>query len=443
MNLQVKTTDNSSVDVSAIADGHLDNLKKLSERPLCELNLEEHPNLLVFPQDFKTHGDDIGKDHIFTIDSNLLKTGNLMGFVGYRNTKVRISSRFAHDDKDYFLHYMLQKVFAINLFDLKYDSDSEGVFGFLIYLFPTFLKRAMRQGLYKEYQTRDYNDANIRGRIDVSRHIRQNIPFAGKVAYSTREYVSDNRITQLVRHTIEYIATHPFSGNILNNDDETKEAVGVINAATSTYNRNDRQKVIYQNLRPVYHPYFGEYRPLQRLCLQILRHEELKYGNDDNQIYGILFDGAWLWEEYLDTILKPIGLIHPHNRTNNVGKHIFKAPRKVLVQPDFFIDGLAVFDAKYKRHKSLFDIEQREDRFQLLAYMHVFNAKVSGLIVPVSSSEPLFIEGEISGRGGVMVLLGMNVGKQCQSFDNFVIEMKKEEWRLLEYVRELVSEHSD
>ena len=67
MNLQVKTTDNSSVDVSAIADGHLDDLKKLSERPLRELDLEEHPNLLVFPQDFKTHGDDIGKEHIFTI----------------------------------------------------------------------------------------------------------------------------------------------------------------------------------------------------------------------------------------------------------------------------------------------------------------------------------------------------------------------------------------
>lgn len=435
----ITTTDNNPQGVPFDEILHLDNLKKLSESPLCKLDLEEHPNLLVFPQDFKTHGDDIGKEHIFTIDGKLLKTGNIMGFVGYRHTKVRIHSRFAQADKDYFLHYMLQKVFAINLFDLKYDSDSESIFDFLIYLFPTFLKRAMRQGLYKEYQTREYIDANIRGRIDVSRHIRQNIPFAGKVAYSTREYVSDNRITQLVRHTIEYIATHPFSGNILNNDDETKEAVGIINAATPSYNRNDRQRVINQNLRPVSHPYFGEYRPLQKLCLQILRHEELKYGGDDKQIYGILFDGAWLWEEYLATILKPIGLIHPRNRTNNVGKLIFTNPRKVLAQPDFFIDGLAVFDAKYKRHKSLFDREQREDRFQLLAYMHVFNANISGLIIPVSSDESQFVEGIINGRGGKMLLIGMNVNQDNSSFDCFRVQMETEELRLQNYIRGCVS----
>ncbi len=43
-----------------------------------------------------------------------------------------------------------------------------------------------------------------------------------------------------------------------------------------------------------------------------LRYEKLKYGSGAKQIYGILFDGAWLWEEYLTTILtKCGGLIYP------------------------------------------------------------------------------------------------------------------------------------
>lgn len=436
MNLQVKTTDNSSVDVSAIADGHLDDLKKMSERPLCELDLEEHPNLLVFPQDFKTHGDDIGKERIFTIDGNLLKTGNIMGFVGYRNTRVRISSRFAQDDKDYFLHYMLQKVFAINLFDLKYDSDSESVFDFLIYLFPTFLKHAMRQGLYKEYQTREYNNANIRGRIDVSRHIRQNIPFAGKVAYTTREYVSDNRITQLVRHTIEYIATHPFSGNILNNDDETKEAVGVINAATPTYNRNDRQKVVYQNLRPVTHPYFDEYRPLQRLCLQILRHEELKYGSDDKQIYGILFDGAWLWEEYLNTILKGIGFEHPQNRTGKERKSLF-TDNSGVCYPDFYSNTM-VLDAKYKGYSDWGSI-QNADLYQVISYMHILKLDHGGFIVPVSYSGNQPVAKMLNGYGGQMSIFGLQVDNHCSSYSCFVNKMEMEESSLKESICRLVS----
>lgn len=436
MNLQVKTTDNSSVDVSAIADGHLDDLKKLSERPLCELNLDEHPNLLVFPNDFKTHGDDIGKEHIFNIDGNLLKTGNLMGFVGYRNTKVRISSRFAQDDKDYFLHYMLQKVFAINLFDLKYDSDSESIFDFLIYLFPTFLKHAMRQGLYKEYQTREYNDANIRGRIDVSRHIRQNIPFAGKVACSTREYVSDNRITQLVRHTIEYIASHPFSGNILNNDDETKEAVGVINAATSTYNRNDRQKVIYQNLRPVSHPYFGEYRPLQRLCLQILRHEELKYGGDSKQIYGILFDGAWLWEEYLNTILKDVGFEHPRNRIGKGRKCLF-VDNSGVCYPDFYSKTM-VLDAKYKGYSDWGSI-QNADLYQVISYMHILKLNHGGLVVPVSNSGNQPVAKMLNGYGGQVSVFGLRVDYHCSSYSCFVNKMQMEEFNLQDSICGFVS----
>lgn len=433
----ITTTDNNLQGVLFDEALHLDNLKKLSERPLCELDLEEHPNLLVFPQDFKTHGDDIGKERIFTIESNLLKTGNIMGYVGYKNTKVRIHSRFAYDDKDLFLHYMLQKVFAINLFDLKYDSDSESIFDFLIYLFPTFLKRAMRQGLYKEYQTREYNDANIRGRIDVSRHIRQNIPFAGKVAYSTREYVSDNRITQLVRHTIEYIATHPFSGNILNNDGETKEAVGVINAATSTYNRNDRQKVIYQNLRPVSHPYFGEYRPLQRLCLQILRHEELKYGSNDNQIYGILFDGAWLWEEYLNTVLKDVGFEHPQNRIGKGRKCLF-ADNSGVCYPDFYSNTM-VLDAKYKGYSDWGSI-QSADLYQVISYMHILKLNHGGFVVPVSNCGNQPVVKMLNGYGGLMSVFGIQVDHLCPSFSCFASKMEMEESRLQESIRKFVME---
>ena len=434
MSQTIQTNDNNIANPLILSEdemaAHSDNLKKLSEKPLCELNLDEHPNLLVFPPDFKTHGDDIGRERIFGIDGNKLLTGNIMGFVGYRNTQVRISSRFANGDNDYFLHYMLRKVFAINLFDLRFDSDSESIFDFLLYLFPAFLKRAMRQGIYKEYQTRNYNNANIRGRIDVSRHIRQNIPFNGCVAYTTREYAIDNHLTQLIRHTIEYIAKHSYGNGILQNDDDVKTAVAQMVAATPTYNRNERQKIVYQNLRPVCHPYFFEYRPLQRLCLQILRHEELKYGADDNQIYGILFDGAWLWEEYLNTIFGK-AFTHPHNKVDNVGKHIFRSPKRVLAQPDFFIDNKIVLDAKYKRHETIFDSKQREDRFQLIAYMHVFNALESGLIVP-SIRTGIIEQGEII-NGGTMRLYGVKVQHEGD-FKGYAEAMRKEEERIKDVI---------
>ena len=234
-NQSIQTRDNSE---SRLQEGELcclDTLRKLAKPTIAKLSLEDHPNLLIFPQDLDVYGDKIGDAHIFELKDNKVVTGNIMGFIGCGNTKVSISSRFAHGNNDYFLHYMLRKVFAINLFDLQFNADEESIFDFLIYLFPTFLKRALQQGIYKEYQTRKYNDANVKGRIDVSRHIRQNIPFAGNIAYTTREYAQDNHLTQLIRHAIEYIAQHKFAGNILCNDEDTTEAISAICSATPTY----------------------------------------------------------------------------------------------------------------------------------------------------------------------------------------------------------------
>ena len=151
MELPIQIRDNNWEGLVIDDELHLANLKKIAEKPICELSLDDNPNLLIFPQDYNEYGDKIGKEYVFEVRDGKLYTGNIMGFIGYGETKVRIHSRFAQGEDDYFLHYMLQKVFAINLFDLKYHADDESIFDFLIYLFPAFLKRAIRQGLYKEY----------------------------------------------------------------------------------------------------------------------------------------------------------------------------------------------------------------------------------------------------------------------------------------------------
>ena len=425
MNLPIRIKDNSCYVLSPEERViHGENLQKLSSKTIDSLEIEGYPNLLIFPQDFHTYGDNIGQQHIFSYDEEQLTCGNIMGFIGYRSSQINICSRFTkHNGHDYFLHYMLQRVFAINLFNLKCNSNTEGVFDFLIYLFPSFLKRAMRQGLYKEYQTRHYNDANVRGGINVSQHIRQNIPFGGRVAYTTREYATDNHITQLIRHTIEYILKHPYYSNILNNDEETHEAVNSVCLATTTYSKNERRQIINQNIRPVRHPYYGEYRNLQRLCLQILRHEELKYGNDDDQIYGILFDGAWLWEEYLYTILKAIDFKHPENKLQNGGfpmfvkeneeENISSNSRKLY--PDFYKEDF-ILDAKYKHLNSGVG---REDLYQIVSYMYCKCAKHGGFLFP-NEGNAVGCKHQLNGYNGYIHLFPITIPKETQNYGEFV-----------------------
>lgn len=431
----IQISDNSRKDFEP---KQLEGIRALSGLPIKSIQQNGNPNLLVFPHSLSDCPDKIQDSMIFTIEGeNTLVTSNIMGFVGYKNTRLRIHSRFAKtDEQDFFLHYMLQRVFAVNLFDLNYTSDQTSIFDFLIYLFPAFLKRAYRQGLYKEYQTHHYNDTHLRGRIDMAQHIRKNIPFSGNIAYQTREYAYNNDVTQLVRHTIEYIRLHPYANGILQNDADTKEAVNAIVQATPTYNRHERLKVINRNLRPIRHPYYGEYRYLQQLCLQILRHEELKYGTTNDEIYGILFDGAWLWEEYLNTLLAPIGFLHPRNKDSQGAIWLFNNPKSAPRYPDFYKQDF-ILDAKYKGYtdKRVSEVD-RDDLHQLITYMYIKQAAHGGLVYPSILSDTALSPAKLCGYGGTISLYGMTIPQSVSSWSDFQSSMLHNEETLIKHIVE-------
>ena len=421
---------------------------------------EDNPNMLVFPQALGYHSDDIDKGVVVGLSDNKISTNNIMGFIGVNNTQIDIKSRFANaDEDDYFLHYMLQKVFSINLFDIKHTTRQEDIFDFLLYLFPHFLKKALAQGVFKKYRRFEYNDANIRGPIDVNRHIRENIPFRGTVAYSTREHSYDNEVTQLVRHTIEFIRTKEHGAIILNNDPETKSCITQITLATQSYNVREHVKVINQNLRPIRHPYYSAYTALQKICLQILRRESFKYGQEKDKVYGVLFDGAWLWEEYLNKIFieHKLDIIHAENRTGKNGIQLYEGSNKYF--PDFYrktkddnAGSLSfVLDAKYKRlgKNSAIDEQNgtnnvsicRDDLFQMITYMHVLPAKHCALVYPLERKEPSYntvfkaVPRKLMGFGGNITGFGIpipeilpehNYSDFCESLKSVELSLKGE-----------------
>ncbi|MCL2284512.1 MAG: McrC family protein, partial [Fibromonadales bacterium] len=273
----MKTTDNNcGKPISELGEGKIEHLDFIANKKLRDINLEDNPNLLIFPQNWQLGIDN--DDELFKLDSDgKLTTGNIMGFIGYKETSLTISSRFYSNGNDFFLHYMLSKIFGINVVNLKFSKGEESIHDFLPYLFPSYLQNALSQGLYKQYKRNQYNDANVKGVIDINRHIRINIPFVGKVAYTTREHSYDNSVTQLIRHTIEHLRTRNFGHSILTNNAETRANVSQIEYVTPTYKKNDLQRIIKANLKLVNHPYYTKYKDLQKLCLQILRREKTNF----------------------------------------------------------------------------------------------------------------------------------------------------------------------
>lgn len=423
-----------------IAPDELDDLRAIADVEISNITLEDYPNLLVFPDSFNSYDRDFGRKVICSIEDEgrKLRTNSMVGFIGRNNTHLSIHSRFADNGKDdFFLHYMLQKVAKINLFNLQHTMDEDSVFDFLLYLFPLYLKNAITQGVYRQYIIHKYNDANVRGVIDVSRHIKYNEPFNGSVAYTTREYSYDNHITQLIRHTIEFISKNG-GDDILNVDEDTKQAVAQIIGATPSYLENELQSIINKNLIPIAHPYYSEYAPLQRLCLQILRHEELKYGQEEDEIYGVLIDAAWLWEEYLAIILE--GKYNHYLKDTGKRFYLFK-PNKQQIIPDYLsLDKKIVADAKYipLNEKNWFKEDSSNATaiyYKTITYMYRFCSKVGYLLYPHPDEEvsPIIevkeIDTEIDGlNGGTLIKLGLKIPSGCSNYNEFSRRIKEEEF---------------
>lgn len=439
-----------------------DKLKPYSRKTLLELQ-EKNPNLIIFPPDIKNSKDKIYDSCLYSLENEYEKnpeateitTSNLMGFFGIDNIEVHVHSRFDKNKKDNFLYYMLAKVFFPNVAELPHSVGQNGSLNLLMFAFPFLLNKAISQGIIKEYQTHEYNNPNIRGTIDVQWHIRLNVPFHGKVAYKTREYSYDNYTTELIRHTIEFIKTTEFGSAILEFDAATKDSVSVINQVTNNYHRGDRSYIISKNLNAKANPFYADYLPLRQLCLQILRYEEISFSGVSDGLYGILFDGAWLWEEYLANVLESCGFTHPRNKDGVGAIRVYSGnPR----YPDFYkgvqlpikteigvlnkkAEGNFILDAKYKNlNKNDSDASDasdkisarfsRDDLHQLITYMHILPAKKGGLLYPLAreeTSEKNIVKSEtktLFGYGGCVSTFGVPI-PTADSYKDFCQAMKE------------------
>ncbi len=398
----------------------------------------EGEGVFIFPETLQD-AEDLSPDQmILKSVNNSYRSGNVMGFCGLGDEQLLIKSRFAGDDEDYFFQYLLDKVLGIpNIVDLQIDSNQDNqLFNVLLFCFPHYLKTAMRKGLFKEYIHRQYNDSNLKGTINIARHIKENTPFAGKVAYSQHEFSYDNSLMELVRHTIEFIKGKSYGNKLLR---KVRDETTLVIQATSGYKPHNRTHIIEENTKnSIRHAYFREYCALQRLCLLILRHQRHCIGSGTRQIYGILFDGAWLWEEYINSLISNV-FHHPMNKGHKGAQRLFDG-NVGLIYPDFISRNdktRIIADAKYKPISNI----GNRDYLQLLAYMFRFDAKVGYYLYPEAAGgddQQLWMncgstyEESVTPRDDISVTKrGLKIPRNARNYAEFAARMRVQEQKFI------------
>lgn len=386
----------------------------------------EREGVFVFPEIIKDAKDITKNQMILQSCNDMYCTGNVMGFLGSGDERLIIESRFSRGENDYFFQYLLEKVLDFpNFISLDTNANQkERMFNLLLFLFPHYLKVAARKGAFKTYIRNKYNDGNVRGTIDIARHIKNNIPFVGDIAYNQREYSFDNYLMELVRHTIEHIKSKSYGHKLLNN---VKDEIKLVVDSTPQYNAADRRTILEANRKnTIRHAYYHEYRDLQRLCILILQNQKHKLGVGQRKVYGILFDGAWLWEEYINSLISDM-FYHPMNKSGSGAQRLF-AGGIGLIYPDFIGKNPTeriIADAKYKPIDNI----ANKDYLQVLAYMFRFDSKHGYYLYPDSTdsgnkclmmNEGSTYEGDVLARKDVSITkLGMRIPSEAKDYQEF------------------------
>lgn len=381
-------------------------------------------------------------------------TQNTVGCIQHGGHELIVTSRFSQKGAgglsgDFFFNYMLERsMHGFCLMQPKVSTAHHGSDAFSLYgaLFVGLLKRALRKGIVKEYVRKPHNDSNVRGALDIPRHVALNTPFVGNVAYVQREHSYDNRTTQLIRHTIEFLRSHPQARRWL---EEARPEIKQMADATPTYRPGDLKRIIEANRNdPMKSAYYSEYEELRLICLQILQHQSFVYGKGDGRAHGILFDCAALWENYLAHLLEDA--FHHTDNVNGEGEqHLFRDDRSggaacVPIYPDFISRSSqprAIADAKYKSIDFRKNEEKdRADFYQVLSYLYRFESPLGFLLYPCKPDERKmhtysmlkgidgFGEGGSSDRKGAdkvrLIKLGLQVPSQEGiSYERFSEEM--------------------
>ena len=426
---------------------HLTTLSLLGKRSLAEVLAGGH--VLFCPLDAAELLPQDGAEPIFALEPLednrwCVRTSNLVGFLECNGLTISISSRFDPEDgSSFFLPYLIARM--LYLPPLELDWSELNAYDLLPLLFPAALTRALSSGMFKQYQRVSTNGTSFKGSLAVAAHLKHN-QVSGlvsgwasgrKVASVSSQLSADNAVTQLVRHTIELMRSKPALVPLLAVNASVVTAVRQIELATPSFRDSALVSVVKANREPCSCP---AYRPLQQLCLKLLTafDPSLSLIQEPDQVYGVLFDISYLWEEYLATVLEPQGFEHPRNKAG-IGALYLDRNQSFLAYPDFyrlsadstFAEPRAdlVLDAKFKRYDSY--APARDDIVQMLTYLHVLKAPRALLLCPTQHADPLVSHYEFCGLGGTVDVAFLPIPAQAESFADFCTQMAQAEAELL------------
>jgi 5-methylcytosine-specific restriction endonuclease McrBC regulatory subunit McrC len=237
----------------------------------------------------------------------------------------------------------------------------------------------------------------LKGKIDINRFIKYDIPFQGKISSVSREQKEIQEIIDTLYKAVKIIDKNnkAFTKNISHIKTHLKQHRSNKYVSNETINKALKSKAL-QN------PIFAPYKKVLEYARFIINGNNIEEKHDGkSETHGFIINVAELFEIYVTKLLqKEFSDWHvesPKIELYNNPKMFYQ--RKII--PDIVMikdNNVMVFDTKYKRmlfrgrYENSGDVD-RNDFFQINTYMSYYqnqnqnyNVKVGGLLYPIEKS---------------------------------------------------------
>lgn len=361
-----------------------------------------------------------------------IKFGSYVGVLQVGNTTIEILPKADKSgDEESWRKVLIGMLRASGVFDIQAPSSSNlhlranSILDLYFELYIKELEYLLHLGLVKKYRKTEANQTALKGSLQFSKHIQQNLVHKERFFVKYTTYDKDHTIHQILFKAIKLLQRINTNGvlssrigSLLLNFPEVAD----IKVSESLFEKLqfDRKTERYRTATDI------------AKLLLLNYHPDVKRGRND--VLALMFDMNVLWEQFVYVSLRK----HKSEDTTITAQHTrnFWKPdsgSRSSMKPDIVInkdkENCIVLDTKWKNLNGY--NPSPEDLRQMYVYMKYYSAKKVALIYPGSEtcvkSGKYFTEGTKEIGEAECSVISLNVEKEIKRWQR-EIALNIEQW---------------
>jgi len=319
---------------------------------------------------------------LFKLIRNGVQFNEHVGIIQIGKTTIEVLPKSDKSGEEKWRNLLIGMIKTIWGFDVKSTGSSSlklksnSILELYFELFISEVEYLLHRGLIKRYQKNEGNQTSLKGALQFSKHISQNLVHKERFYVKYTQYSNKHTIHEILFKTIKLLTN-------LNSNPQLKGRIGSLSLnfpemREIKVNESTFDKIVFDRKNKHYQT------ALEIAKLLLLNyHPDISKGRND--VLALMFDMNNLWEQFILITLKR--KLKTHNVTSQVTKSFWKPDSgySSKMRPDIILkcresQQIFVLDTKWKNLNGY--NPSPEDLRQMYVYHRFYQANKVALIYP-------------------------------------------------------------